>query len=175
MVRTCVTTGRHYWRMLKKARRLTRATLAVISPSHPESAKTDSSPWDAPCSKQGRSKRRSGRGTDRTSWGRSPMSWILANGKPPPAFPPSVEGLRDARTLPGERLVSARRGWAGEMSDSFSIRLKLVERLILQDCECFRCVRDSQHDNRTFPLSRRGAVAAFNIDACLRQQIRHFF
>ena len=25
-------------------------------------------------------------GTDRTSWGRSPVHWILANGKTPPAF-----------------------------------------------------------------------------------------
>ena len=40
--------------MLKKARLLTRPTPAVISPTHPASAKTDSSPWDAPCPKQGR-------------------------------------------------------------------------------------------------------------------------
>ena len=37
---------------------LTRPTLATISPSRPESAKTASSPWDAPYPKQGRSKRR---------------------------------------------------------------------------------------------------------------------
>ena len=43
--------------MLKKAILLTRPTLAVISPARPESAKTDSSPWDAPCPKQGRSDR----------------------------------------------------------------------------------------------------------------------
>jgi hypothetical protein len=42
-------------RMLKKARLLTRPTLAVISPSHPESAKTDSLPWDATYPMQGRS------------------------------------------------------------------------------------------------------------------------
>jgi hypothetical protein len=41
-------------RTLKKSRLLTRPTPAVISPSRPESAKTDSSPWDAPCPKQGR-------------------------------------------------------------------------------------------------------------------------
>jgi len=41
--------------MLKKASLLTRPTLAVISPSRPESAKTASSPMDAPCPKQGRS------------------------------------------------------------------------------------------------------------------------
>ena len=40
-------------RMLKKARLLTRPNLAVVSPARPESAKTDSSPWDAPCPKQG--------------------------------------------------------------------------------------------------------------------------
>jgi hypothetical protein len=44
-------------------------------------------------------------GTDRTSWGRSPIQRILANGKTPQAVPPSenlnryVEGLNDARTL----------------------------------------------------------------------------
>jgi len=41
--------------MLKKARLLTRPTLAVISPARPKSAQTDSSPWDAPYPKQGRS------------------------------------------------------------------------------------------------------------------------
>ncbi len=41
-------------RMLKKASLLTRPTPAVISPARPESAKTDSSPWDAPNPKQGR-------------------------------------------------------------------------------------------------------------------------
>jgi Transposase len=39
-------------RMLKKARLLTRPTLAVISPARPASAKTDSLPWDVPCPKQ---------------------------------------------------------------------------------------------------------------------------
>jgi len=33
--------------MLKKARLRTGPTLAAISPSRPESAKTASSPWDA--------------------------------------------------------------------------------------------------------------------------------
>jgi hypothetical protein len=33
------------------------------------------------------------------------------------------EGLNDARTTHGERPVSARRGWAGEKSDFFSILL----------------------------------------------------
>jgi len=41
--------------MLKEARLLTLPTLAVISPTRPASAKTDSSPWDAPYPKQGRS------------------------------------------------------------------------------------------------------------------------
>jgi hypothetical protein len=41
--------------MLKKASLLTRSTLTVISAARPESAKTDSSPWAAPCPKQGRS------------------------------------------------------------------------------------------------------------------------
>jgi hypothetical protein len=43
--------------MLKKARLLIRPPLAVISPAHPESAKTASSPWDAPFRGQGRSER----------------------------------------------------------------------------------------------------------------------
>jgi hypothetical protein len=76
---------------------------------------------------------KAGGGTDRTSWGRSPVQWILANGKTPPAIPPSenlnryVEGLNDARTLHGYRCVSARRGWVGEKGDFFSILLVLVE------------------------------------------------
>ena len=41
--------------MLKKARLLTRPTPAVTSPARPESAKTASSPRDAPCPMQGRS------------------------------------------------------------------------------------------------------------------------
>ena len=41
--------------MLKKARLLTRPTLADTSPTCPESAKTASSPKDAPCPMQGRS------------------------------------------------------------------------------------------------------------------------
>ena len=40
------------------ARLHTRPTLATISPFRPESAKTASSPWDAPYPKQGHSKRR---------------------------------------------------------------------------------------------------------------------
>ena len=43
--------------MFKKARLLTRPTLAATSPARPESAKTASSPRDAPCPKQGRSER----------------------------------------------------------------------------------------------------------------------
>ena len=41
--------------MLKKARLLTRPTLAATSPARPDSAKTASSPRDAPYPKQGRS------------------------------------------------------------------------------------------------------------------------
>ena len=68
-------------------------------------------------------------GTHRTLWGRSPLEWILANGKAPTVLPASeelllnVEGLNDARTMHGKRRVSARRGWAGEKSDFFSILL----------------------------------------------------
>ena len=42
-------------RILKKTRLLTHLTLVVISPTRPESAKTASSPKDAPCPRQGRS------------------------------------------------------------------------------------------------------------------------
>ncbi len=38
-----------------------------------------------------------------------------------------VEGLHDARTLHGIRRVLARRGWAGEKSDFFSILLTADE------------------------------------------------
>ena len=41
----------------QKGSLLTRPTLADISPARPESAKTASSPRDAPCPKQGRSER----------------------------------------------------------------------------------------------------------------------
>ena len=49
--------GRTPGRMLKKARLLTRPTLAAISPARPESAKTASSPRDSPCTRQGRYER----------------------------------------------------------------------------------------------------------------------
>ena len=53
--RRCGLTEEHPRRILKKARLLTRPTPATISPSRPESAKTDSLPCDAPCPKQGHS------------------------------------------------------------------------------------------------------------------------
>ncbi len=60
---------------------------------------------DAQKTRSARPQRVKGRGgTRRTSWGRSPIQWILANGKTPPALPLSenlnryVEGLNDART-----------------------------------------------------------------------------
>jgi hypothetical protein len=77
-------------RMLKKSRLLTRPTLARR---------------DAPSPKQSRRRIETGGGTDRTSWGRSPIQWILANGKTPPGFPPSknfnryVEDFGEPRTL----------------------------------------------------------------------------
>jgi hypothetical protein len=53
---------------------------------------------------QGRRRVEPGGGTDRTSWSRSPIQWILANGKTPPAIPPSenlnryVEDFDESRT-----------------------------------------------------------------------------
>ena len=52
MIRACGTTRKRFSRMLKKTRLLTRPTLAVISPSRAEAAKTASSPRDAPCPKK---------------------------------------------------------------------------------------------------------------------------
>jgi len=56
IVRTCGTPEEHSCRMLKMTRLLTRPTLAATSPARPESAKTVSSPRDAPFHGQGRSK-----------------------------------------------------------------------------------------------------------------------
>ena len=120
----------------QKASRLTR----------PESAKTASSPREAPSPKQGRSERRSEEVQTALRVGRSPLRWVLANEEAPTVVPTSekflltVEGLSDARMLPGKKRVSARQGWAGEMSDFFSIRLKLVERLISENCKRFLCI-----------------------------------
>jgi hypothetical protein len=71
-----------------------------ISPSRPEFSKTDSSPSDKPCPKQRRSQRRD-------------VSYLVLY----------IEPLSTARTPPGNRHVSARRGRAGETSDFFSILL----------------------------------------------------
>ncbi len=67
-------------------------------------------------------------GTNRTSCG--PFALIIDLGeRNPPVLPTSeklllnVEGLNDARTPHGKRRVSARRGWAGEKSDFFSLLL----------------------------------------------------
>jgi len=68
---------------------------------------------------RGRRRIETGGGTDRTSWGRSPIQWILANGKTPPAIPPSenlnryVEDFDESRTM---------------LADFFSILLGLVGR-----------------------------------------------
>ena len=76
--------------MLKKARLLTRPTLAR---------------QDAPCPRQGRGERRAEEVHTALRVGSSSLQWVLANGKAPTAFPTSakillsVEGLSDARTL----------------------------------------------------------------------------
>jgi len=75
--------------MLKKAVLLTLPTLAR---------------QDAPCPEQGRSERRAEEVQTALRVGRSPIQWILANGKAPTVFRTSeepllnVEGLSDART-----------------------------------------------------------------------------
>src|SRR6185295_5707583 len=61
---------------------------------------------------QGRSRASTGGGTHRTSWGRSPIQWILANGKTPPVLPTSegllfnVEDCDEPRTKLGTFLSS---------------------------------------------------------------------
>jgi len=63
--------------------------------------------------------------------GRSPLQGFWRTDKHLQALRPSgpalpkVEGLNDARTLHGKRRVLARRGWAGETSDFFSILLEV--------------------------------------------------
>jgi hypothetical protein len=104
--------------MLKQARLLTRPTLAVISPARPESAKTDSSLWDAPCPKQGSSE-----ADPRFTFHASRFT-VLGS---------------DTRTLLGERCVLAHRGRVGENRDGFSIVLErplLSRPLILRDRAC---------------------------------------
>ena len=70
---------------------------------------------------QGRRRVETGGGTDRTSWGRSPVQWILANGKTPPALPTSenlnryVEDFDEPRTT---------------LADFFSILLEGGQRLM---------------------------------------------
>ena len=75
-----------------------------FSHARPESAKTGSSPWDVPCPKQGRSSAADPRFTFHAS--RFTVSWS------------------EARTPPGEKRVSARRGRVGEMAGFFSILLQ---------------------------------------------------
>ena len=77
---------------------------------------------------QGRSKRRGEEVRTALRVGRSPLEWILANGKAPTLLPTSEKLLHNASERSEdpewERRVSARRGWAGEKSDFFSILLK---------------------------------------------------
>ena len=68
--------------------------------------------------KQGRSRVETGGCTDRTSWGRSPVHWILANGKTPPVWPTSknlyrhVEDFDEPRTtLAGFFSILLRSRW----------------------------------------------------------------
>jgi len=73
---------------------------------------------------------KTGGGTHRTSWGRSPIQWIVANGKTPPALPPSehlnryVEDLNDCKTDEREKAGLGAPGSVGEKGDYFSILLR---------------------------------------------------
>jgi hypothetical protein len=80
---------------------------------------------------QGRSERRGEEVQTALRVGRSPLKWILANGKAPTVLPTSeellhVEPLSDVRTPYGKGRVSARRGWAGEKSGFFSILPEVI-------------------------------------------------
>ena len=72
---------------------------------------------------QGRSERRGEEVHTALRVGRSPLQWVLANGKTPPVLPTSrklllnVEGLNDARTL---------------LADFFSILLKTIHLLLAE-------------------------------------------
>ena len=78
--------------------------------------------------RQGRSERRGEEVRTALRVGRSPLEWILANGKAPTLLPTSEKLLLNASERSEdpewERRVSASRGWAGEKSDFFSILLK---------------------------------------------------
>ena len=82
-------TGKHFRRVIKKARLRTHPTLARR---------------DAPSPKQGRSDRRGEEVHTALRVDRSPLHWLLANGKAPTAFQTSeklllnVEPLSEART-----------------------------------------------------------------------------
>jgi hypothetical protein len=78
-------TGLHVWddsstlhRMLKKARLLTRPTLAATSPARPESAKTASSPRGATYPMQGRSSETDPRFTVLGSEARTPLADVFS-------------------------------------------------------------------------------------------------
>ena len=68
---------------------------------------------------QGRRRVETGGGTDRTSWGRSPAEWILANGTTPPVLPTSenfsqyVEDFDEPKTTLAGFFSVLLRSWGG--------------------------------------------------------------
>ena len=98
----------------------------LISPTQPRRAETRRSAGKAASESKPEEVPTTLRGAVR------PCKWILANGKTPPAFPTSenliryVEDFDEPRTKHGKRRASARRGWAGEKGDFFSILLLLL-------------------------------------------------
>jgi len=110
--------------MLKQARRLARPTLAASSPSRPASAKTGLLPKDAPFRRQGRASEETRRYGPHFA---GPFALVIDLGERKSPSSTSefrkafVEPLSDARTMHGKWRVLARRGWASEKSDLFSI------------------------------------------------------
>jgi len=51
---------------------------------------------------------------------------------------------------------------------------ELVEGLVSQNGQGLFSVRYGEDDDRAFPFSRRGAIAALDVDTGLRQEICHF-
>jgi hypothetical protein len=132
--------------MLKKARHLTRPTLAATSPAIPESAKTASLPEDAPFPKQGRTELSSIRdGWDDPNCARLPNpQFIFKGGLVDPRLRASNEHILIVR-------VPRAGGRPGYPALFFSILLEIVARIPVR-------LPTLLHQDQLFQLSRRHRV-----------------